>query len=89
VNQVRNRQRWWRRRHRSELISLEQHLRHTDVEARETIWPDRQLARRRRPICGARSSAFRSTSAPRSSCARWTAWPTTRSRTRWTSPWAR
>lgn len=44
VNQVRNRQRWWRRRHRSELISLEEHLRHTDVEARETIWPDRQLA---------------------------------------------
>lgn len=27
VNQARNRQRWWRRRHRSELVSLEDHLR--------------------------------------------------------------
>jgi RNA polymerase sigma-70 factor (ECF subfamily) len=26
VNQVRNRQRWWKRRHRSELVSLEQRL---------------------------------------------------------------
>jgi RNA polymerase sigma-70 factor (ECF subfamily) len=45
VNQVRNRQRWWRRRHRSEVVSLDEHLRHFgDVEAKREVLPDRLLA---------------------------------------------
>jgi RNA polymerase sigma-70 factor (ECF subfamily) len=45
VNQVRNRQRWWRRRHRSDLVSLDDHLRHFgDVEAKREVLPDRLLA---------------------------------------------
>lgn len=28
INQARNRQRWWRRRHRSEQVSLDEHLEH-------------------------------------------------------------
>ena len=45
VNQVRNRQRWWRRRHRSDLISLDDHLRHFgDVESKREVLPDRLLA---------------------------------------------
>ncbi|MBI3050356.1 MAG: sigma-70 family RNA polymerase sigma factor [Acidobacteria bacterium] len=45
VNQARNRQRWWRRRHRSDQVSLEQYL-HTfgDVESRQDVLPDRLLA---------------------------------------------
>src|SRR5881398_2603680 len=32
VNQARNRQRWWRRRHRSQQVSLDQHMRdHGDL----------------------------------------------------------
>ena len=47
VNQARNRQRWWRRRHRAEQVSLEEHLEQhgdqalTDVSA----GPDRALGR--------------------------------------------
>jgi RNA polymerase sigma-70 factor (ECF subfamily) len=45
VNQVRNRQRWWRRRHRSDVVSLDEHLRHYgDVEAKREVLPDRLLA---------------------------------------------
>src|SRR5687767_2113680 len=45
INQVRNRQRWWRRRHRSDLISLDEHLRHFgDVESTREVLPDRLLA---------------------------------------------
>ena len=45
INQVRNRQRWWRRRHRSELVSLDEHLRHFgDVESTREVLPDRLLA---------------------------------------------
>ncbi len=45
INQVRNRQRWWRRRHRSELVSLDEHLRHFgDVESKGEVLPDRLLA---------------------------------------------
>ena len=45
VNQVRNRQRWWRRRHRSDVISLEEHLRnYGDVESKRDVLPDRLLA---------------------------------------------
>jgi RNA polymerase sigma-70 factor (ECF subfamily) len=28
INQARNRQRWWRRRHRSQQVSLDEHIRH-------------------------------------------------------------
>lgn len=45
INQVRNRQRWWRRRHRSDLISLDEHLRNCgDVESKRDVLPDRLLA---------------------------------------------
>lgn len=45
VNQARNRQRWWRRRHRAEQVSLEDYLRNFgDLEARQDILPDRLLA---------------------------------------------
>jgi RNA polymerase sigma factor (sigma-70 family) len=44
VNQVHNRQRWWRRRHRSDVISLDQHLREFgDLESKRDILPDRLL----------------------------------------------
>jgi RNA polymerase sigma-70 factor, ECF subfamily len=45
VNQVRNRQRWWRRRRRADLVSLDEHLRRCgEIEARQEILPDRLLA---------------------------------------------
>jgi len=45
VNQVRNRQRWWRRRRQADLISLDDHLRRCgEIEARQEILPDRLLA---------------------------------------------
>ena len=45
VNQARNRQRWWRRRHRGEQVSLDDYLRNFgDLEARQDILPDRLLA---------------------------------------------
>jgi RNA polymerase sigma-70 factor (ECF subfamily) len=45
INQVRNRQRWWRRRHRSDSISLDEHLRQFgDMESKGEILPDRLLA---------------------------------------------
>src|SRR5438477_5668307 len=45
VNQARNRQRWWRRRHRSEQVSLDLHLQENgDVEAEGEPGPDRLLA---------------------------------------------
>lgn len=48
VNQVRNRQRWWRRRHRSEQVSLEEHIAvHGDhLSGSELLTPDRVLARK-------------------------------------------
>jgi RNA polymerase sigma-70 factor, ECF subfamily len=48
VNQARNRQRWWRRRHRSQQISLDQHIRdHGDVpETNDGDSPDRVLGRK-------------------------------------------
>jgi RNA polymerase sigma-70 factor (ECF subfamily) len=48
VNQARNRQRWWRRRHRSQQISLDQHIRdHGDVpETNGGDSPDRMLGRK-------------------------------------------
>jgi len=45
INQVRNRQRWWRRRHRNDLVSLDEHLRqYGDMESKRDVLPDRLLA---------------------------------------------
>jgi RNA polymerase sigma-70 factor, ECF subfamily len=45
VNQVRNRQRWWHRRRRADLISLDDHLKRCgELEASQEILPDRLLA---------------------------------------------
>ena len=45
VNQVRNRQRWWRRRRRADLVSLDDHLKRCgELEATREILPDRLLA---------------------------------------------
>jgi RNA polymerase sigma-70 factor (ECF subfamily) len=48
VNQARNRQRWWRRRHRSDQVSLDQHIeQHGDTVASDSRGePDRVLGRR-------------------------------------------
>src|SRR5215213_10344437 len=48
VNQARNRQRWWRRRHRSQQVSLDEHLRdHGDPpEQSNGGSPDRMLGRK-------------------------------------------
>src|SRR5215208_2486817 len=47
VNQARNRQRWWRRRHRGQQVSLDAHLRdHGDFpEQNDLESPDRLLGR--------------------------------------------
>ena len=45
VNQARNRNRWWRRRHRSSQVSLDDHiLQCGDLESTHDIRPDRLLA---------------------------------------------
>jgi RNA polymerase sigma-70 factor (ECF subfamily) len=45
VNQARNRQRWWRRRRRSEQVSLDEHLQQFgDMESKGDVLPDRLLA---------------------------------------------
>ena len=45
VNQARNRQRWWRRRRRADLISLDDHLKRCgELEATSEVLPDRLLA---------------------------------------------
>ncbi len=48
INQVRNRQRWWRRRHRGEQVSLDQHLlEHGDLRQwADVASPDRVFARK-------------------------------------------
>ncbi len=53
VNQARNRQRWWRRRHRAEQVSLEERLETTgdlppasDAVAPDRMFGQRELARR-------------------------------------------
>jgi RNA polymerase sigma-70 factor (ECF subfamily) len=48
VNQARNRQRWWRRRHRAQQVSLDEHIRdHGDLpEASEGSSPDRLLGQK-------------------------------------------
>ena len=45
VNQARNRQRWWRRRRRSDQISLDEHLQQFgDMESKGDVLPDRLVA---------------------------------------------
>src|SRR5688572_30178105 len=45
INQARNRQRWWRRRHRASQVSLDEHLQQFgDVESKADVLPDRLLA---------------------------------------------
>ena len=45
VNQARNRQRWWRRRRRSDQVSLDEHLQQFgDLESKTDVLPDRLLA---------------------------------------------
>ena len=47
VNQARNRQRWWRRRRRADLVSLDDHLKRCgDLEATGEVLPDRLVASR-------------------------------------------
>jgi RNA polymerase sigma-70 factor, ECF subfamily len=48
VNQARNRQRWWRRRHRSQQVSLDQHIQdHGDLpESEQGASPDRLLGQK-------------------------------------------
>ena len=48
VNQARNRQRWWRRRHRAQQVSLDEHIRdHGDLPERsDGESPDRLLGRK-------------------------------------------
>ena len=47
VNQAANRQRWWRRRHRSSQVSLDEHLQlHGEVGATREPAPDRALAQK-------------------------------------------
>ena len=65
INQARNRQRWWRRRHRADQVSLDQHVAaHGDLrQPGDGTAPDRALpARSWRSGCGPRSTpAVRST----------------------------
>lgn len=45
INQVRNRQRWWRRRQRGNQVSLDDHITKVgELEATREVLPDRQLA---------------------------------------------
>src|SRR6187431_3378947 len=48
VNQARNRQRWWRRRHRAQQVSLDEHIRdHGELpEAGDGGSPDRMLGQK-------------------------------------------
>ena len=48
VNQARNRQRWWRRRHRAQQVSLDQHIQdHGDLpEPAQGASPDRMLGQK-------------------------------------------
>ena len=48
INQARNRQRWWRRRHKSEQVSLDQHVAaHGDLrQPGDDSSPDRAFARK-------------------------------------------
>jgi RNA polymerase sigma-70 factor, ECF subfamily len=48
VNQARNRQRWWRRRHRASQVSLDRHLEtHAEPSGNPQVAPDNVLAQKR------------------------------------------
>ena len=74
VNQARNRQRWWRRRHRGQQVSLDEHLRdHGDFpEQNDLESPDRLLGPQgaRRHASGSRSTSCRSIRRRRWCCGR-------------------
>lgn len=47
VNQARNRQRWWRRRHRGQQVSLDQHIQeHGDLPETTDRGPDRMVGQK-------------------------------------------
>jgi RNA polymerase sigma-70 factor (ECF subfamily) len=47
VNQARNRQRWWRRRHRAQQVSLDQHIQdHGDLRETNDSGPDRLVGQK-------------------------------------------
>jgi len=47
VNQARNRQRWWRRRHRSQQVSLDQHIQdHGELAEMVDSGPDRLVGQK-------------------------------------------
>jgi RNA polymerase sigma-70 factor, ECF subfamily len=47
VNQARNRHRFWRRRHRADQVSLDEHIAtHGDVRSSGDVTPERELARK-------------------------------------------
>jgi RNA polymerase sigma-70 factor (ECF subfamily) len=47
VNQARNRQRWWRRRHRAQQVSLDQHIQeHGDLPEAVDSGPDRVVGQK-------------------------------------------
>ncbi|PYR79259.1 MAG: hypothetical protein DMF86_04110 [Acidobacteria bacterium] len=47
INQARNRQRWWRRRHRAQQVSLDQHIQnHGDLPESDGVGPDRLLGQK-------------------------------------------
>ena len=76
VNQARNRQRWWRRRHRAQQVSLDQHIQdHGELRRNSTITaPTGWSARSSSPSRSAsRSIACRSIRRRPSCCARSTA----------------
>ena len=86
VNQARNRQRWWRRRHRAQQVSLDEHISaHGDLPASgngtspDRILGQKQLAERIRT----RWINSRSTSALRSCSAKSMGSATRRSASRW------
>src|SRR6186997_494708 len=52
INQARNRQRWWRRRHKADQVSLDQHVAaHGDMESTGEALPDRLLASKETAAC--------------------------------------
>ncbi len=47
INQARNRQRWWKRRHRSEQVSLDEHVEtHGDLPSADAGSPERALGQK-------------------------------------------
>jgi RNA polymerase sigma-70 factor (ECF subfamily) len=84
VNQVSNRQRWWRRRRRADLISLDDHLKHCgELEATREVFPIACWPARKPPrASGRRWSGCRSISGRRSSFGKSTVCGTKKSRSR-------